>query len=582
MDNTPPESIAPQSLTDGTQVYNERNDKDGQDPTDIHTYTDTGLADGIIYCYSAWAYDERTNMYSNGFVLACGGVPPSDASGLSMTSTVRSFNLSWTKGSGENTVIRRNISTPAANQEEGVAVYNGSAISFTDNDSGLLSDTEYCYSAWSYNPVTAALSTNHVSACGMLAELGVPSSLTFPTIAYNSIVLDWALGAGTTNTLIVRKQGSIPTSMSDGTQIYNDNGDAFIDTGLTDNTQYCYALYGTDGTDYSDPLTGCATTLDSIDGACGTANGRTFASTDTSYGSYTQCGAGTPSSTAFPATGATANWICNGVNGGNNSVQCSASREAPLEVATCYPVDYNKSKVVNGATVWCDNNGGMWSNDRGSMTAANGAAHCSSLNYAGTTGWALPTKDQLNQCYGATNCQVAGSVAYWSSTVYPDWDGMNWYVNLGQSGAGYNGANFTTSSYNIRCRHTSLPPASCSVAEYNTSKVINGDTVWCDGNGGMWTNDRGAMNWDTANSHCANLAYAGRYGWSLPSRTSLGQCCSSTVCRTSTKNTFWTITTFTDPNMVLKYYINLADGAACYNGANTTNVSYRVRCRLGQ
>jgi hypothetical protein len=60
--------------------------------------------------------------------------------------------------------------------------------------------------------------------------------------------------------VIVRKQGSIPSSRTDGTQIYSDTGNAFIDTGLNTNTQYCYALYGTDGTEYTEPVTGCQST----------------------------------------------------------------------------------------------------------------------------------------------------------------------------------------------------------------------------------------------------------------------------------------------------------------------------------
>ena len=250
----------PESLSSGTEVYYERNDKDGQDPTDIHTYTDTGLSENIIYCYSAWAYDERTDMYSNGFVLACGGVPPSDPSNLTMTSTTSSFSLTFTKGSSTNTVIRRTIGVPASNQEEGTMVYNSTGSSFTDSDPGLLKDTTYCYSLWSYNPTTAALSTNHISACGTLSNMASPTNLSFPTVAYNSIILNWTPGLGSTDTLIIRKQGSIPTDREDGTQVYLDNGNAFIDTGLTDNTEYCYALYGTDGTEYTEPLTGCIDT----------------------------------------------------------------------------------------------------------------------------------------------------------------------------------------------------------------------------------------------------------------------------------------------------------------------------------
>ncbi|MDD4410061.1 MAG: DUF2341 domain-containing protein, partial [Candidatus Pacebacteria bacterium] len=260
MDNTPPSTNAPQAMTDGVQVYNERNDKDGQDPTDTHTYTDTGLGENIIYCYSAWAYDERTDMYSNGFVLACGGIPPSDPSGLSISSTTNSFTLSFTKGSASNTVIRRSINTAPTTIEEGTAVYNSTGSSFTDSDPTLTKNTTYCYSIWSYNPSTAALSANPVSGCGTLSNMASPTDLTFPTVAYNSIILNWTPGTGSTKTYIVRKQGSIPANKDDGTVIYNDSGNAFIDTGLTDNTQYCYALYGTDDTEYTEPITGCQTT----------------------------------------------------------------------------------------------------------------------------------------------------------------------------------------------------------------------------------------------------------------------------------------------------------------------------------
>ncbi|BFT95077.1 hypothetical protein MNSC_10850 [Minisyncoccus archaeophilus] len=253
--NTPPET-----RTDGTSIYYERNDKDSQDITSIHYHTDTGLSEDYIYCYSAWAYDERTNTYSNGFVLACGGVPPSSPTNLTMSSTTNSFNLSWTKGSSTNTVIRRSINIPPQNQEQGTLVYNSTSSSFTDTDITLTKNTTYCYSIWSYNPTTASLSTEYLSSCGTLSNMATPTNLSFPTVAYNSIILNWTPGTGSTNTLIVRKQGSIPTSRTDGTTIYEDNGNAFIDTGLTDNTEYCYALYATDNTEYTEALTGCQST----------------------------------------------------------------------------------------------------------------------------------------------------------------------------------------------------------------------------------------------------------------------------------------------------------------------------------
>ncbi|MDD4410077.1 MAG: fibronectin type III domain-containing protein, partial [Candidatus Pacebacteria bacterium] len=297
-----------------------------------------------------------------------------------------SFTLSFTKGSASNTVIRRSINTAPTTIEEGTAVYNSTGSSFTDSDPTLTKNTTYCYSIWSYNPSNAALSTSHISGCGTLSNMASPTNLTFPTVAYNSIILNWTPGTGSTKTYIVRKQGSIPTNKDDGTVVYNDNGNAFIDTGLTDNTQYCYALYGTDGAEYTEPLTGCQTTSQIINGACGSSNNtnsysvptenlcssgtasnvfgngpwswdcigqggitsncsankkadgtcgtanRSYHSTYTSYRSNTFCSSGEsfPSNPDFPTQGNTTNWTCSGENGGI-ATNCSAFHS----ISTC-------------------------------------------------------------------------------------------------------------------------------------------------------------------------------------------------------------------------------------------------------
>ncbi len=64
-----------------------------------------------------------------------------------------------------------------------------------------------------------------------------------------------------------------------------------------------------------------------VNGSCGTANGRTFSHTDTSYGSYTACSAGSASGFSFPAAGSSDSWTCSGSNGGAPA-SCSASRSA--------------------------------------------------------------------------------------------------------------------------------------------------------------------------------------------------------------------------------------------------------------
>ena len=66
-------------------------------------------------------------------------------------------------------------------------------------------------------------------------------------------------------------------------------------------------------------------TGESVNGLCGTAN-KTYPAGSTSYGSDTYCATGNPSSTpSFPPPGGSVIWTCNGLNGGTNSGQCTAS-----------------------------------------------------------------------------------------------------------------------------------------------------------------------------------------------------------------------------------------------------------------
>jgi hypothetical protein len=64
-------------------------------------------------------------------------------------------------------------------------------------------------------------------------------------------------------------------------------------------------------------------------GACGSADGRTYPNGSSSYAPYTQCSAGNPSSTSFPAAGSSVTWTCSGQNGGSQSANCSASQATP-------------------------------------------------------------------------------------------------------------------------------------------------------------------------------------------------------------------------------------------------------------
>lgn len=91
-------------------------------------------------------------------------------------------------------------------------------------------------------------------------EVFSPTSLTFPVAIYNYISLSWVPGINSSKTLVVRKQGSIPSDRNDGVAIYSGTENSFTDTGLINGSEYCYALYATnDENDYVGTLTGCVT-----------------------------------------------------------------------------------------------------------------------------------------------------------------------------------------------------------------------------------------------------------------------------------------------------------------------------------
>ena len=62
-----------------------------------------------------------------------------------------------------------------------------------------------------------------------------------------------------------------------------------------------------------------------VNGACGTANSKTYNYGTTNFGTDTLCVAGTsnPATVAFPSVGNSTSWTCQGINGGTNSF-CSA------------------------------------------------------------------------------------------------------------------------------------------------------------------------------------------------------------------------------------------------------------------
>jgi hypothetical protein len=87
-----------------------------------------------------------------------------------------------------------------------------------------------------------------------------------------------------------------------------------------------------------------------INGTLGTANGKTYPNATVSYAPDTQCVTGTSTNIAFPASGGSTTWVCNGANGGTNSGIGTASRAAPLVMSGTLTPATSTCSIASGAS----------------------------------------------------------------------------------------------------------------------------------------------------------------------------------------------------------------------------------------
>ena len=100
----------------------------------------------------------------------------------------------------------------------------------------------------------------------------------------------------------------------------------------------------------------------SVNGVCGNANGKTYPNGTSAYAPDVQCSLGNSSNTAFPPAGSSTSWICNGLNGGFPSGNCSASQTASPTV----DIDATPTTIYTGGSTTL-----TWSCSAGPSTGTN-------------------------------------------------------------------------------------------------------------------------------------------------------------------------------------------------------------------
>ncbi len=238
-----------------------------------YAYNHTSLTAGTFYCYrikavgpsgdSAWSTERSQTTLA---------VPPTlnAPSGVTASQAV----LTWNTITGNTGYkIERKIGVAGA---WGTLVANTAADAVTYTNTGLTAGTLYYYRISTNNAGGASAASNEVST----TTTPVAPTVTATTVSDDRIDLSWAVKLGATNYKIERKEGAGAYSQIDNVAVtyvqkycgydyptvacptLSDVTASFQDSGLTENTSYCYQLksWNSTGGDSGYSTEKCATT----------------------------------------------------------------------------------------------------------------------------------------------------------------------------------------------------------------------------------------------------------------------------------------------------------------------------------
>jgi hypothetical protein len=235
----------PNSPTDGVVTYVAKG---------TLTTTVTGLTGGTTYYVRAFAKATNTSgskVYYNTSITGAQTTKvtiPNVVIGLAASAVdlyPDRLNVSWTAPSGaySNVMIRYKAGSYPTSPTDGTQAYLGAGTSATIT--GLSGGRPYFVRAFVVNSsgeynTNASQQVTRYTVC-------TPITLSLSARTASSITVSWNATSDDARAIyLVRKAGSFPTSISDGTQIYvawNNAEGTVVDSGLSQSTQYYYRAF---------------------------------------------------------------------------------------------------------------------------------------------------------------------------------------------------------------------------------------------------------------------------------------------------------------------------------------------------
>ncbi|MDD4409426.1 MAG: fibrinogen-like YCDxxxxGGGW domain-containing protein [Candidatus Pacebacteria bacterium] len=255
------------SASNGATSYNLQ-----RDASTIYDGAGTSNTDSSLSCDTTYDYQVQAcnaggcSTWKTASVTTTVCAPTAPTSLVLSGTTGSSTTATWSGATGTVTNYDLDIST-SSSYTGATNIYSGTAL--TSLSSGLTCATAYYYRVRACNAggcstwKTASVTT---TVCAPTA----PTGLNYSNVTYNSGNLSWSVGSGSTATVIRMQAGTSPTSLTQGTEVYNGAGAIFGATALSANTTYCYSAWGYNSSSglYSSGYSSTCFTTDNYSASC--------------------------------------------------------------------------------------------------------------------------------------------------------------------------------------------------------------------------------------------------------------------------------------------------------------------------
>jgi subtilisin family serine protease len=210
------------------------------------TYSNTGLAAGILYSYRVRAYSGADHTDFSNLASATTRAAPSAPSNLAATAVSSSrIDLSWTDNSTYESGFKIERSSDGVNFVElGTRAANFTTFSNT----GLAADTAYQYRVRAYDGTNHSAYSNVASATTQ-SLAAAPTNLSAAAVSSSRIVLSWTDNAGNEAGFKVER-GTDGVTFSQ-VAVLGANATTYSNTNLVANTSYYYRVRAYEGTNHS-------------------------------------------------------------------------------------------------------------------------------------------------------------------------------------------------------------------------------------------------------------------------------------------------------------------------------------------